>query len=622
VKAKTFLWWMVSLALVMALAAFQAAPTPALPTAPIQSPTSEATLLIYNTVERLLNGDLLHTVTINDVQADLAAYPSDRPVVGVGTTDWIGRNGEMMPDGAAGDLHFWWADPGSPSQAGVVDLTNSFARFPFLALSIGDPATAVTWPLQNVEDVHAWLEEKLSDSGIELAGVQLRGQFGPVKTTVAYNIPLTGLDLSGGYVGEDYFRFGEYLTATWTMNGLYAADPALQPVISTPGHPLHLHGYQPETMLGGHVGSARAISATATIWPLTRVLEARTGDLDTLHLPGQVVEQPARVPTPKLSPGEVDYDGALRRAVQALFADPTQFHDPHGLMTLGLLHDQLVAEFGQAQVEGWLDHAFAEACLVETEDGWAGAHILQPNLPLLPACGADPSIHFTSELILALAWNDLDELHRPGWGEEAIIPRADLVRWLQRHVAVDEWSPGMETQALIVAGLPFTETWQTANGETWSTEKLLGAAIGRWRENREKASLKPGDVVPENMLHLAPALIDLFRRYPEAMATYGPLLDEVFAAYESALHPDGYWGFPGEALSTGHILEQYVVAQKAGVNVALPSLRPVELMVEHQAAEGWFDIHNGPFIGAQAHGVRALGATLPLLEAQAASAGR
>lgn len=118
------------------------------------------------------------------------------------------------------------------------------------------------------------------------------------------------------------------------------------------------------------------------------------------------------------------------------------------------------------------------------------------------------------------------------------------------------------------------------------------------------------------MLHLAPALIDLFRHYPETVATYGPVLDEAFAVYEGAMHLDGYWGFPGETFSTGHIVEQYIRAQEAGVNVALPWLRPVELMLQHQAADGWFDIHNASFIGAQAHGVRALGVTLSLLEAQ------
>jgi hypothetical protein len=98
------------------------------------------------------------------------------------------------------------------------------------------------------------------------------------------------------------------------------------------------------------------------------------------------------------------------------------------------------------------------------------------------------------------------------------------------------------------------------------------------------------------------------------------VLDEVFAAYGGALHPDGYWGFPGEAWSTGHIVEQYVTAQEPGVNVALRSLRLVELfMVEHQAADGWLDIRNAPHMRARAYGVWVAGVTLPLLEVQAAS---
>jgi hypothetical protein len=147
-------------------------------------------------------------------------------------------------------------------------------------------------------------------------------------------------------------------------------------------------------------------------------------------------------------------------------------------------------------------------------------------------------------------------------------------------------------------------------------DRLLEAVIARWRENRQKAALKAGDIVPENMLHLAPALIDLFRRYPEAKATYGAVLDEVFATYRAALHPDGYWGFPGETFSAGHIVEHYIRAQAIGVDVTLPSLHPVELMVAHQGLDGWFDIHNNAYVGAQAHGVRALALAMPLLTGQ------
>jgi hypothetical protein len=245
-----------------------------------QATAAQPTLLVYSTVERLLSGDLLHTVSPGEVRADLARYPASWDVVGVGTTGWIGRNGELMPDGTAAAPRFWWADPDSPSQAMVVDVTaggvappKASVGFPFIGLATGDPATAITWTVDQGADVHRWLAERLASEGIGLAGVQLRGEFGQVKTSVAYNIPLTGLDLSGGYVGDDYFRFGDYPPATWTMNGLYAADPALQPVISTAGNPLHLHGYQPATMLGGHIASGTAVRVTATIWPLAELVE-------------------------------------------------------------------------------------------------------------------------------------------------------------------------------------------------------------------------------------------------------------------------------------------------------------------------------------------------------------
>ncbi len=238
----------------------------------------QSTLLVFNTVERLLEGDLLHTVTISEVQASLSDFPADWPVVGAGTTNQVGRTGELIPDGVAGKLRMWWADPGSPSQGDVFDLSGHvppMVSFPFVGLAVGDPRTALTWTAQDVPDVSGWLEKKLQDQKIDMAGVQLRGEFGPVKTSVSYNLPLTGLDLSGGYVGDDVFRFGDYVTHTWTVDGLYAADPALTRVISTPGHPLHLHGYETGVMQGGHIGSAQAVSITATIWPLEEMIVRR-----------------------------------------------------------------------------------------------------------------------------------------------------------------------------------------------------------------------------------------------------------------------------------------------------------------------------------------------------------
>lgn len=244
-------------------------------------------LLVYNTVDRLLRGDLFHTVTVEDVLKDLQRYDASWPVVGIGTTNWLRRNGEVIADGQAGAPRFFWADPEgeptgqildvctqTPSDSGAVlvtprvDSNDEVANFPFLAVAICNPATALSWDVADVESVHQAVIERMTAENVGVAGVQVRGQFGQVKTTDAYNVPITGLDLTKGYVGDDYFRFASYDESTWTMNGIFAANPSLQPFISVTGVPLHLHGYRPNEADGGHIVSAVARSATVTVWPL------------------------------------------------------------------------------------------------------------------------------------------------------------------------------------------------------------------------------------------------------------------------------------------------------------------------------------------------------------------
>ncbi len=255
---------------------------------------AEPTLLLYSTVGRMLGGDMSNAVTPATIENDLQAFPPGWAVVGVGTTNQPGRSGELMPDGTAGDLHYWWADPASASHAAVIDLgsyliplptpaPNATAEavismpidfnpeFPFMALAIADPATAITLHAQAVDDVYAWLRTAIADEGILLAGIQVTGQFGEVKTSISYNIPRTGLDLSEGYVGEDHFYFGDYPSGQWVMNGLYAASPDIQPMIATGTNTVHLHGYMPDTLLGGHITAAAATDITVTLYPIQTI---------------------------------------------------------------------------------------------------------------------------------------------------------------------------------------------------------------------------------------------------------------------------------------------------------------------------------------------------------------
>lgn len=241
-----------------------------------------STLLLYSTVERMLSGDMANAVEVETVEDDLSVFPDTWVVLGLGTTNQPMRNGELMPDGTVADVDFWWADPSSDAHNAIVDIAPDAGatdptpeasvdpdpEFPFLGLAVADPDDALIVRAENVDNIHVWLQDVLEAEGVTLAGLELEGAFGPVRTSVAYNIPLTGLDLSGGYVGDDYFRFGEYEPATWHLNGLYAADPEMQPIVSTAGNAVHLHGYQPETMIGGHIASAEAVDVTVTIYPL------------------------------------------------------------------------------------------------------------------------------------------------------------------------------------------------------------------------------------------------------------------------------------------------------------------------------------------------------------------
>jgi hypothetical protein len=233
------------------------------------------TLLVYNTAQGLLAGDLDHVISPAMVQDDIDSFPADWVALGVGTTNQRGRTGEIIPDGTSRHVRFWWADPASPSQADVSNLTAvpslSSVELPFLAIGVADTTTAIEWPLTNVSGVHAWLKKQLEAAGIDMAAIRLEGTFGDVMTTVSYNIPPTGIP-GGVYSGDSYFRFGDYPSGFWKMDGVFADPAALQPVISTAGNPVHLHGYQPVPELGGHIVSAVAVEVKAYVFPLTEIV--------------------------------------------------------------------------------------------------------------------------------------------------------------------------------------------------------------------------------------------------------------------------------------------------------------------------------------------------------------
>jgi hypothetical protein len=260
-------------------------------------------LLVYNTVDRLRRGDLYHTVTTADVLEDLSAYPPDFPITGIGTTSWLRRSGEIIAEGMAGRSQFLWTDPETtpvgqvidlcwqrPTAAGTVlttpriDDNDQEANFPFLAVAVCDPAHVITLTAEALPNLDEWLTVELHRRNVGVAGVAVDGDFGVVETTDAFNIPLTGLDLSRGYTGDQFFRSARYEADRWQLSGVYAANPTLQPFISIAGHPLHLHGYRVTAREGGHIVHAAVTRAAVRVYPLDDLI-LRIHDVAQAYMP-------------------------------------------------------------------------------------------------------------------------------------------------------------------------------------------------------------------------------------------------------------------------------------------------------------------------------------------------
>ena len=71
----------------------------------------------------------------------------------------------------------------------------------------------------------------------------------------------------------------------YRMQGLYGVNPTIQQVLSIPGHPLHLHGYEVNENRGGHINQAFSTSTTqVTVYPI-RDINISIKGLDKALLP-------------------------------------------------------------------------------------------------------------------------------------------------------------------------------------------------------------------------------------------------------------------------------------------------------------------------------------------------
>lgn len=246
------------------------------------------TLFSYNTVERLLRGDFFHTVDWATVSGEVSGFPADWAVVGIGTTNWFKRNGEIIVEGDVQKTGVYWSDPEGGVPMHVIEINHEqpdrsrhklitpsvndqtqTPAFPFLAIAVCDPATRQSWQAPATDDLHAWIVAKIEELNIGLAAIRVNGLFSVVDYATAFYLPLEGLDLSGGYNAKDNLKFASLNSGSWSLGGIYAVNPTIQRVISVEGHPLHLHGYETASRCGGHIIKIRTSeSVTVDFWPI------------------------------------------------------------------------------------------------------------------------------------------------------------------------------------------------------------------------------------------------------------------------------------------------------------------------------------------------------------------
>lgn len=256
--------------------------------------TETPTLVVWSSIERLYAGHVEPSWPLADALASLETFPADWVVLGTGTTNRTNANGELMVDGTVAEPHFFWADGDIENIAALFELTShdesddaeaapvmvdeAAHEFPVLFVGVAPADSAITFEGEDVEDVHVWLTGQLEEAGIALAGVQVTGEFAVVKTSISLDLPTTGFVVEDGRISEDIFHYIDYDTpGAWVMDGVYAAEEDAELIISVPDRPLHLHGYDLEAAIGGHIQSASATHVTATVYPLETIVQEMEG---------------------------------------------------------------------------------------------------------------------------------------------------------------------------------------------------------------------------------------------------------------------------------------------------------------------------------------------------------
>ncbi len=244
-------------------------------------------LLLFNTISDLLKGDIWQLVTQEELGRHLYVYPESYRVIGIGTTNWPERMGEVMVRGTVGKTSFLWANPEYPYQLRTI----SDGIFPWIQVAVCDPKSALKHNLDRTQDLHAAIIDQMRQERIRICAVHVEAVAVHVEYSMTYRIPKSGIDLTAPQGRDAYVRsFQDESRSRWTIHGIYVDEEIAQACGILPGQPLLLVGQNRETNNGGLVRLARVQSAQIQYYPMEshQVMKSNLGVSDIRFHEGRV----------------------------------------------------------------------------------------------------------------------------------------------------------------------------------------------------------------------------------------------------------------------------------------------------------------------------------------------
>ena len=83
-------------------------------------------LLVFNPLPDLLKGDIWEYSTQDDIGRHLYVYPEKYQAIGMGTTNWPYRMGEVLIRGKVGNPTVLWANPEYPYRMKIAEHRNDY----------------------------------------------------------------------------------------------------------------------------------------------------------------------------------------------------------------------------------------------------------------------------------------------------------------------------------------------------------------------------------------------------------------------------------------------------------------------------------------------------------------